>query len=392
MIAYSSVFKRVEKKYRIGTAERAAIEVAVEGAMAVDAYGRSRITSLYLDTPDRAIVARSIEKPLYKEKLRLRAYGEAAGTALVAAFGAGPLVREAGGLPLSDAEAEARAAAGLQAARAAVGLQAGRVPGDVTEDVVESVATSDPRAGEVCQGNGLSAGFPVFFGIRKKFKGIVYKRRLALTLPAALAFVSGLPYEQACARWPLRDPVLAVAALSPAMRQIARELEAAMDRWLPLGPSMGITCDRVAWGLRAAASAEDSEGPKDPAGEDDEGPKDPPREDGSLFDPELRITFDDRLEYLDCCRLRASWRPIIAPKESIMEIKSAGPYPPWLVNVLSAERIYPASFTKYGNAYQLAAGTSRIGRGVQTQICSEGRSRKIFSGKMSEKLELLGFG
>ena len=155
---------------------------------------------------------------------------------------------------------------------------------------------------------------------------------------------------------------------------------------------MGITCDRVAWGLRAAASAEDSEGPKDPAGEDDEGPKDPPREDGSLFDPELRITFDDRLEYLDCCRLRASWRPIIAPKESIMEIKSAGPYPPWLVNVLSAERIYPASFTKYGNAYQLAAGTSRIGRGVQTQICSEGRSRKIFSGKMSEKLELLGFG
>ncbi|MFR1167339.1 MAG: hypothetical protein ACLSDQ_06945 [Adlercreutzia equolifaciens] len=66
MIAYSSVFKRVEKKYRIGMAERAAIEVAVEGAMAVDAYGRSRITSLYLDTPDRAIVARSIEKPLYR--------------------------------------------------------------------------------------------------------------------------------------------------------------------------------------------------------------------------------------------------------------------------------------------------------------------------------------
>ena len=85
MIAYSSVFKRVEKKYRIGTAERAAIEVAVEGAMAVDAYGRSRITSLYLDTPDRAIVARSIEKPLYKEKLRLRAYGEAATSAVPAA-------------------------------------------------------------------------------------------------------------------------------------------------------------------------------------------------------------------------------------------------------------------------------------------------------------------
>ncbi|MFR5091304.1 MAG: hypothetical protein ACLTDR_04110 [Adlercreutzia equolifaciens] len=94
---------------------------------------------------------------------------------------------------------------------------------------------------------GAAAALPVFFGIKKKFKGIVYKRRLALTLPAALAFVSGLPYEQACARWPLSDAALVAAALSPATRQIARELEAAMDRWLPLVPSMGIACDRAAW-------------------------------------------------------------------------------------------------------------------------------------------------
>ena len=49
MAAYSSVFKRVEKKYRIGAAERAAVEAAAGGPMAVDAYGRTRITSLYLD-------------------------------------------------------------------------------------------------------------------------------------------------------------------------------------------------------------------------------------------------------------------------------------------------------------------------------------------------------
>lgn len=49
--------------------------------MAVDAYGRTRITSLYLDTPERSMIARSVEKPLYKEKLRLRAYGDAAGVA-----------------------------------------------------------------------------------------------------------------------------------------------------------------------------------------------------------------------------------------------------------------------------------------------------------------------
>lgn len=302
MAAYSSVFKRVEKKYRIGAAERAAVEAAAGGPMAVDAYGRTRITSLYLDTPERSMIARSVEKPLYKEKLRLRAYGDAAGVALMGAFGAGPIVREPGGLPLSDGEVETRVAAGLQ------------VP-------------------------GAAAALPVFFGIKKKFKGIVYKRRLALTLPAALAFVSGLPYEQACARWPLSAAALAAAALSPATRQIARELEAAMDRWLPLVPSMGIACDRVAWAYRPEMFQE--------------------REGDELFDSELRITFDDCLEYLDRHRFRSPWRPIIESSESVMEIKSAGPYPPWLVEVLSAERIYPASFTKYGNAYQLAAAEPR---------------------------------
>lgn len=302
MAAYSSVFKRVEKKYRIGAAERAAVEAAAGGPMAVDAYGRTRITSLYLDTPERSMIARSVEKPLYKEKLRLRAYGDAAGVALMGAFGAGPIVREPGGLPLSDGEVETRVAAGLQ------------VP-------------------------GAAAALPVFFGIKKKFKGIVYKRRLALTLPAALAFVSGLPYEQACARWPLSDAALAAAALSPATRQIARELEAAMDRWLPLVPSMGIACDRVAWAYRPEMFQE--------------------REGDELFDSELRITFDDYLEYLDCHCFHSPWRPIIESSESVMEIKSAGPYPPWLVEVLSAERIYPASFTKYGNAYQMATAEPR---------------------------------
>lgn len=302
MAAYSSVFKRVEKKYRIGAAERAAVEAAAGGPMAVDAYGRTRITSLYLDTPERSMIAQSVEKPLYKEKLRLRAYGDAAGVALMGAFGAGPIVREPGGLPLSDGEVETRVASGLQVPGAALAL-------------------------------------PVFFGIKKKFKGIVYKRRLALTLPAALAFVSGLPYEQACARWPLSDAALAAAALSPATRQIARELEAAMNRWLPLVPSMGIACDRAAWAYRPEMFQE--------------------REGDELFDSELRITFDDCLEYLDCHCFHSPWRPIIESSESVMEIKSAGPYPPWLVEVLSAERIYPASFTKYGNAYQMATAEPR---------------------------------
>ncbi len=303
-MAYDSVFKRVEKKYRIDAVQRSAMEAAARngGGLGPDRFGRSRITSLYLDTPGRAMIARSVEKPLYKEKLRLRTYGEAAGVVLMAAFGAGPVVREAGGVPLADDEVEAR----VRAAAAAVG---------------DAAAAFDLLT------------VPVFFGIKKKFKGIVYKRRLALTLPAALAFVSGLPYEQACARWPLADPALVAAALAPATRQIARELTAAMDRWLPLAPSMGIACDRVAWA---------------PA----------PSNESAALDPGLRLTFDDRLAYRNCHGLAQDWEPIIAPTESILEIKSAGPYPPWLVEALSAHAIYPVPFTKYGNAYQLCEGTA----------------------------------
>ncbi|MFR5829410.1 MAG: VTC domain-containing protein, partial [Adlercreutzia equolifaciens] len=101
----------------------------------------------------------------------------------------------------------------------------------------------------------------------------------------------------------------------------------------------GIACDRAAWAYRPEMIQE--------------------REGDELFDSELRITFDDCLEYLDCHRFRSPWRPIIESSESVMEIKSAGPYPPWLVEILSAERIYPASFTKYGNAYQMATAEPR---------------------------------
>lgn len=353
-VAYDSVFKRVEKKYRIAPHQRAAVEAAARGvgAMAVDAYGRSRITSLYVDTPERAMIARSVEKPLYKEKLRLRAYGEASGAALVEAFAAAPVLREAKGVPLSDAEVARRARIGWEAARAVAEREAvsGKTGG------LGSVGPTDPCA------------ITVFFGIKKKFEGIVYKRRIALSLPAALAFVSGLPYERACACWPLAGAEQSVATFAPASRQIARELKAAMDRWLPMAPSMGIACDREAWALApalggGAALALAGDGSEVVPGDGgSQAAAEAPSEAGSSaplwLDPELRLTFDDRLEYLDFHAHGAAWRPIIAPSESILEIKSAGPYPPWLVEALSSSGAYPASFTKYGNAYQLCEGTA----------------------------------
>lgn len=331
MAAYNAVFRRVEKKYRLREAQRRLMEVAVEdGAMAVDAYGRCRITSLYLDTPDRAMIARSVEKPLYKEKLRLRAYGDAAGAALMAAFGGDAFGRERGGLALSDGTVHVRAAIGAKAANAVIRADA---DASARGGLNERVLCPPGAGGSVSAADG--SDIPVFFGIKKKFKGIVYKRRLALSLPAAVAFAGGLPYELACSRWPLADRVQARASLAPVTRQIARELTAAMDRWTPLVPSMGIACDRVAWGYDLSASSF--------------------REGDSLFDPELRITFDDDLRYFDCFAATSRWLPLVEPAETVMEIKSAGPYPFWLVTALSTGAIYPSSFTKYGSAYRMTS-------------------------------------
>jgi hypothetical protein len=42
-----------------------------------DSHGISQIQSLYFDTPDYLLARRSMEHPLYKEKIRLRSYGQA---------------------------------------------------------------------------------------------------------------------------------------------------------------------------------------------------------------------------------------------------------------------------------------------------------------------------
>ena len=43
--------------------------------MKPDIHGKNTILSLYFDTPDDLLIRRSLEKPLYKEKLRVRSYG-----------------------------------------------------------------------------------------------------------------------------------------------------------------------------------------------------------------------------------------------------------------------------------------------------------------------------
>lgn len=70
-------FKRIEKKYLLSETQYEALFSRIGPHLKPDEYGRSTVTSLYLDTPDYRIIRNSIEAVDYKEKLRLRSYGPA---------------------------------------------------------------------------------------------------------------------------------------------------------------------------------------------------------------------------------------------------------------------------------------------------------------------------
>lgn len=267
MAQYQDVFERKEVKYVLDGAQHAAMVDALCGRMAVDTYGQTNIVSRYFDTPERLLIERSLDKPTYKEKLRVRSYG----------------------IPAEDDQ--------------------------------------------------------VFVELKKKYKGIVYKRRVGCSYAAARAYMGGATYEEACAAYPLPDPVLAEASFAPRSLQIAREIDAFRRRWSPLRASMITVCDRTAFA---------------PVSLGDEGA-------GSDVPPTLRITFDENVGYrdlfeeerivsaADCLIAPADFarpKPLLPAGAAIMEVKCAGPFPLWLTRALDACAAYPSSFSKYGAAYR----------------------------------------
>ena len=98
----------------------------------------------------------------------------------------------------------------------------------------------------------------MFVEIKKKYKGVVYKRRVGMSLAAARAYMGGMPYyEQACACFPLSDPALAAASVSARQPAVSRAREILFRaRHGALRPSMVITCDRAAY---APLDADDGE-------------------------------------------------------------------------------------------------------------------------------------
>ena len=76
-MAFQTVFKRYELKYLLTLSQKERILAAMEPYMALDKYGRTTIRNLYFDTDTYRLIRRSIEKTIYKEKLRIRSYSKA---------------------------------------------------------------------------------------------------------------------------------------------------------------------------------------------------------------------------------------------------------------------------------------------------------------------------
>lgn len=261
MASFTDTFERKEVKYRLNAKQHRHVLDALAGRMAEDEFGRSRITSLYFDTPTRDLIARSLEKPLYKEKLRVRWYGQ---------------VR--------------------QAER-------------------------------------------VYVELKKKFDGIVYKRRVGCSQAAAMAYLVGsVPYENACVANPLTDQEQQEEALTLRSIQIAREIDAFVKRYHNLRPSMYIVCERTAFAPLPGGGA-----------------------DG------LRITFDSGVAYRDAMaagrRVDTQFHPLLGLGEVIMEVKTSGAFPSWLVEALNGCEAYPSSFSKYGAAYQAVERAAAVACG-----------------------------
>ena len=219
------VFKRYEKKYLLSREQYEKLFRELQDHIVPDAYHRSTVCSIYYDTDDYELIRRSIEAPVYKEKLRLRSYN---------------------------------------------------VPG---------------------------ADDTVFIELKKKYNGMVYKRRVPMGARAAMAYLAG---EQPPAE----------------SSQMTREIDWFL-RQNAVKPKAFIACDRYAWVDRENA--------------------------------ELRITFDENLRWrtdrLDLT-LGSDGETLTEPGAVLMEIKIPGTAPLWLAHLLSDQRIFPTSFSKYGTCYK----------------------------------------
>lgn len=263
------VFKRLEKKYLLDCFQRNSVMDALACSHRVDAYGTSTVTSLYFDTDRFNLIERSLEKPLYKEKLRLRAYGADEGALLLHMF--------------TDCGEQRR--------------------------VIFAART-----------------LPVFLEIKTKYDGVVYKRRIALPLEAARAYLEGVPYEKVKRLLCWTDFADPLEQSQKRTAQIVAEIDALMNRHGLLTPSVMIACERTALEPLETALSERKE---------------------------LRVTFDEGVRALNLRQSNPVWFPVLDRHTQLMEVKNSGALDITFARLLSQENLYPCSFSKYGNAYRI---------------------------------------
>lgn len=223
-------FNRVEKKYIIDYDVYLRFMEDLKKHMHIDEYANSDICNIYFDTREYSIINRSLEKPVYKEKLRLRSYG----------------------VPTLDDD--------------------------------------------------------VFFEIKKKFKGIVYKRRISLKLKEFYSyFVEGVKPE----------------LVSKIDNQIFNEI----DYFLKSHKIENMTYLSYS---RESYVYDDQ--------------------------PDFRVTFDTNvMSRTDNVGLENGiyGNCVLGEEKRIMEVKTLGAMPLWFVGLLSKYKIKPCSFSKYGEAYKM---------------------------------------
>ncbi|MBQ8249278.1 MAG: polyphosphate polymerase domain-containing protein [Clostridia bacterium] len=235
-----TVFRRQEFKYLITHAQKEKLLSLMDKYIVPDEYGRSTVCSIYYDTPTSMLIRRSIESPIYKEKLRVRSYG--------------------------------------------------RVNKDDT----------------------------VYVEIKKKFKHIVYKRRVGIPLGSAERWLSGDVIERA-------------ENIKPRTAQIMNEIDFFISRYSPLEPAMFISAEREAF---YAAN-----------------------------DREFRITFDENILSRSTELSLSSdiyGTPILPDGMVLMELKSGTSLPLPICHALCDEGIFKTKFSKYGTAYKNALAEKYI--------------------------------
>nr|WP_314638950.1 polyphosphate polymerase domain-containing protein [uncultured Olsenella sp.] len=144
---------------------------------------------------------------------------------------------------------------------------------------------------------------PVFLELKKKFDGVVYKRRATLPLAAAEATLRGARAPQT---------------------QIEREIATTASGYEGLRPAMYLAYEREAFFARG--------------------------------DHDFRVTLDRdvRCRWDDVSLAGSSdGEPLLSPGEILMELKSSRALPLWMVEFLGSQRIFKASFSKYGAAWRL---------------------------------------